>query len=128
MFMLPPETVENQVEEMTDGIKEQIDKSDPEVRTECIDEEIQVNLGRNGAGNEINKSFLCKSCKWYLIRGRMPKLCTKNGLNVDIMDDDLKLTELENNLIVRNIIFQKIHKLPKSRWSGTHERLINMKY
>ena len=36
------------------------------------------------------------------------------------------LTELENNLIARNIIFQKIHKLPKSRWSGTHDRLINV--
>ena len=38
----------------------------------------------------------------------------------------MKLTELENNLIARNIIFQKLHKLPKSRWSGTHDRLVNV--
>ena len=57
----------------------------------------------------------------------MPKLCTKNGLSIDVIEDEnLKLTELENNLIARNIIFQKIHKLPKSRWSGTHDRLINV--
>ena len=43
-------------------------------------------------------------------------MCIKNGLYVDDIDDEgLKLTELENNLIARNIIFQKIHKLPKSR-------------
>ena len=29
-------------------------------------------------------------------------------------------------MIARNIIFQKIHKLPKSRWSGTHDRLVNV--
>ena len=54
-------------------------------------------------------------------------MCIKNGLYVDDIDDeDLKLTELENNLIARNIIFQKIHKMPKSRWHGTHDRLINV--
>ena len=50
----------------------------------------------------------------------------KNGLQVDEIREDLKLTELENNLIARNIIFQKIHKMPKSRWSGTHDRLVNV--
>ena len=59
-------------------------------------------------------------------RGKLPKLCVKNGLQVDEIDEDLLLTELENNLIARNIIFQKIHKLPKSRWSGTHDRLVNV--
>ena len=54
-------------------------------------------------------------------------MCVENGLGVDVIEDpELKLTELENNLIARNIIFQKIHKLPKSRWSGTHDRLINV--
>ena len=56
----------------------------------------------------------------------MPKLCVKNGLEVDEIDEDMKLTDLENNLIARNIIFQKVHKLPKSRWSATHDRLINV--
>ena len=38
----------------------------------------------------------------------------------------MRLTELEANLIAKNIIFQKIHKKAKSRWSGTHDRLINV--
>ena len=115
---------ENQVEKISAELKEKIDKADPEIRGECIEEEVKVEL--NYAGTETISSYLCKSCIWYLIRGRMPKLCTKNGLNMDWIEEDDKLTELENNLIARNIIFQKIHKLPKSRWSGTHDRLVNV--
>ena len=112
---------ENQVEVITDEIRDKIDNADPGIRVECMEEEIKIDLGGD------YKSYMCSSCKWYLVRGKMPKLCTKNGLGIDkIEDGDLKLTELENNLIARNIIFQKIHKLPKSRWSRTHDRLINV--
>ena len=58
--------------------------------------------------------------------GKLPKFCVKNGLEIDEIDNQIKLTDLENNLIARNIIFQKLHKLPKSRWSGTHDRLVNV--
>ena len=49
-----------------------------------------------------------------------------NGLKGDKLPKGLKLTELENNLIALNIIFQKVHKMPKSRWNGTHDRLVNI--
>ena len=73
------------------------------------------------------KTFICKGCKISMERGKMPKLCSNNNLTVDILPDPkLILTELENNLIAKNIIFQKLHKKPKSRWSGTHDRLVNI--
>ena len=54
-------------------------------------------------------------------------MCSNNDLKVDILlDPSLKLTELENNLIALNIIFQKFHLKPKSRLSGTHDRLVNI--
>ena len=56
----------------------------------------------------------------------MPKLCSQNGLQVDYIPRDIFLSELESNLIAKNLIFQKIHKRPKSRWSGTHDKLINV--
>ena len=57
----------------------------------------------------MKSAYVCKSCKKYLKNGKFPKLCVKNGLDIDkIEDPELKLTELENNLIPRNIIFQKI--------------------
>jgi hypothetical protein len=60
-------------------------------------------------------------------RGKMPKMCSNNGLEVDILPEPKsRLTELENNIIALNIVFQKFHLKPKSRWSGTHDRLVNV--
>ena len=111
---------ENQVHMLTNNIRAQIDEGNPGIRQEYIEEEIEIEIGKEKA------PYLCKSCKGYLQRGKLPKLCVKNGLQVDQINDDLKLTELEKNLIAKNIIFQKIHKMPKSRWSGTHDRLVNV--
>ena len=73
------------------------------------------------------RNFLCRSCKLSMEKGKMPKMCSNNGLKVDILPKpEMRLSELENNLIARNIVFQKIHLLPKSRWSGTHDRLVNI--
>ena len=72
-------------------------------------------------------SYICKSCKRFLGNGRMPKLSKNNGLQVDPIPEEIpKLTELESNLIAKNLIFQKYHKMPKSRWSGTHDRMVNI--
>ena len=107
----------------TENIRDTIILADPELIEECIDEEIHINFGRDDSDN----AYLCKSCLRFLRKGKFPKMCVKNGLYVDNIDDpNLKLTELENNMIARNIIFQKIHKLPKSRWHGTHDRLVNV--
>merc|ERR1712030_246214 len=39
---------------------------------------------------------------------------------------NLQLTELEGVLIAKNLIFQKIYKLPKSRWTALTDRIINV--
>ena len=77
---------------------------------------------------DIDKTnFLCKGCKLSMQRGKMPKMCSNNGLTVDILPEPrLRLSELENNIIALNIVFQKFHLKPKSRWSGTHDRLVNV--
>ena len=60
-------------------------------------------------------------------RGKMPKMCSSNGLEIDILPEPKsRLSELENNIIALNIVFQKFHLKPKSRWSGTHDRLVNV--
>ena len=40
--------------------------------------------------------------------------------------DELKLTELENCMIALNLIFQKVFRLPKSRWLAMKDRTINI--
>ena len=54
-----------------------------------------------------------------------------NGLTLTETDQDIKnqtleLTELEGALISKNIIFQKIYQLPKSRWTALKDRVINV--
>ena len=49
-----------------------------------------------------------------------------NNLKVSDLTEDITLTELENNLIAQNIIFQKVFQLPKSRWSAVKDRLVNI--
>ena len=45
---------------------------------------------------------------------------------INSSDPELKLSELENNLIALRIMFQKIYYLPKSRWTGLKDRVINI--
>ena len=54
-----------------------------------------------------------------------------NGLVLQEADEEIKkqnleLTELEGALISKNIIFQKIFQLPKSRWTSLKDRVINV--
>ena len=53
-----------------------------------------------------------------------------NQNNLKLIDlsayEELKVTELENAMIALNIIFQKVVKLPKSRWPGMKDKTINI--
>ena len=52
----------------------------------------------------------------------------KNSLGIfDITEyPELLLTELENCMIARNLIFMKIFKLPKSRMAAVKDRIVNV--
>ena len=55
---------------------------------------------------------------------RVPPMSVFNELDI-IPTADPEL-QLENNLITMRIIFQKIFYLPKSRWTGLKDRVINI--
>ena len=57
---------------------------------------------------------------------KLPPMSAKNNLTLEKQDEDLKLTELDGALIAKNIIFQKIHQLPKSRWTVLTDRIIKV--
>ena len=72
-------------------------------------------------------SYICHTCKRTLMKGKIPSMSVCNGLSLrDINDPDLKLSEIESNLIAQNIIFQKIFLLPKSKMSAVKDRLVNV--
>ena len=75
--------------------------------------------------------YICKTCLKYLRRGKLPPSSVMNNLQLHETDEELKeqdlvLTELEAALISKNIIFQKIFQLPRSRWTGLKDRIINV--
>ena len=77
------------------------------------------------------KEYICQTCAKHLRRGKLPSMSAKNNLELHKTDEDLKdeglsLTELENALIAKNIVFQKIFQLPKSRWSALKDKIINV--
>ena len=43
-----------------------------------------------------------------------------------LRQNDLMMTELEGSLIAKNLIFQKIFLLPRSRWTALKDRIVNV--
>ena len=43
-----------------------------------------------------------------------------------LRQNDLMMTELEGYLIAKNLIFQKIFLLPRSRWTALKDRIVNV--
>ena len=55
-----------------------------------------------------------------------PPLSVKDGLTIENVPSELDLSELSNVLVAKNIIFLKLFKLPKSRWSALKDKIINV--
>ena len=71
-------------------------------------------------------SFLCHNCYSWLNRGKCPPMNVRNGMEIDDIPDELQLSELEAQLVSKNILFFKLFKLPKSRWSAVTDKIINV--
>ena len=83
-------------------------------------EPLRVNI------NGEEASYICLACKGHLHRGKIPPMATKNGLKIYKHDPELELTELEGNLIAKNIMFMKIFQMPRSRWSALKDKIVNV--
>ena len=70
------------------------------------------------------KHYICTTCKkWLFEKKKIPKHSVLNGLDHDKKVD---LTDLESMLVAKNILFLKIHYLPKSRWHATKDKAVNV--
>ena len=81
---------------------------------------------KTSSGDKLPSTLLCGTCKKYLKAKKLPPLAAKNGLSIESMPEELKLSELEAVLCSRNIIFVKIHSLPKNWSKGTKDRVVNV--
>ena len=71
--------------------------------------------------------YLCKNCYSILKnKKKMPNICFQNGLGLSPVPDCLKLTDLENHLISKNLIFIKVRPSPRSRYDNMFDRIVNV--
>ena len=117
-----------QVVELEDDWQESLEKQYPGSTAKYIGTVPDLNHYLpclKGETSQIQKSsFVCHTCKKYIEQNRMPPMSNQNNLQlVDVTNhSELKLSELEQQLIALNLIFQKIVLLPKSRMSAMKDK------
>ena len=109
----------------TDQLENEINGRKPAHTKACIGPRIPI-----GIDDKAN-SYICLTCVTHMKKGNVPPMSVMNGLKLDesdkqLKDQELQMTELEGALIAKNIIFQKIYQLPKSRWTALKDRVINV--
>ena len=100
-----------------DGLEEKVEKKKEGLFSKCIPRlkaEALVSLSVDG--KTTTKHYVCHACRGHMLKGKMPPMCAENGLRkTAIEDEDMKLTELERNMIALRIPFTKMIMLPKTR-------------
>ena len=116
---------ENGVTKITDRLKEKVNKKVPYSSIIPESQEVEVKITFNGS-TSLSGCYICHTCKKSILSGKLPAMAVQNGLHLIKLDDDMKLTELENNLIAQMINFQYIYQLPNSRWGATKNQMISV--
>ena len=78
--------------------------------------------------NGENEAYICTDCLNKMKANKVPSMSHRN--NLELFDcngrDELKLTELENTLVARHILFQMFLQLPKSHWTGVKKQMVSI--
>ena len=69
---------------------------------------------------------LCNNCCTYLEKMEMPPCCAKNSLEYHEIPDSLKLSNLERQLICKDLVFIKIRQLYPTNMDSMNDRVINV--
>ena len=115
------------VQNFNEKIREKVAKKIP--LDKCIDD-LDMTSGPVMKGDDSPKKWICKTClNSYLLKGKLPGNSVMNGLKIDMADKERKergldLTEFEGSLVARQLMFQKIFLMPKSRWAGLKDKQI----
>ena len=123
---------ENQVIELDDDWQESMEEQYPGSVSRFIGpiplREVYIPSPHHKPSQLLTGDFVCPTCKRYMEKNNMPPMCNKNNLQlVDIKNHpELKLSELEQQLVALNILFQKIVLLPKSRMNAMKDKTVSV--
>ena len=70
--------------------------------------------------------ILCHNCLKLIRNSKIPGTNVSNGLKLEAVPTELKLNDLEQQLIARSLLFIKTLLLPKSRMKASHDDVINV--
>lgn len=76
--------------------------------------------------NITSDVILCHTCLRIIKNNKIPGINVANGLNLDYVPEELRLKDLEQQLIARSLLFLKIQKLPKTRMKANVDNVINV--
>jgi hypothetical protein len=101
-----------------------------EVNRSKFEEKVGKKLFKDSINSTYAKAeqcVLCHTCHHSLIvRKKRPANSYNNGLKFDPVPLALQLTELEQQLIAKTLLFMKVRPLPRSRMDGIIDRVINV--
>ena len=72
------------------------------------------------------KIILCHNCLKLIRNSKIPGTNVSNGLKLEAVPSELKLNDLEQQLIARSLLFIKTLLLPKTRMKASHDDVINV--
>ena len=90
-------------------------------------------VNENDLNNVLKESLnvhgdyhLCHTCCRSLDKLEMPAMCAKNSLEYAEIPISLQITNLERQLICRDLVFIKVREVGKTRMSKMNDRVINV--
>ena len=96
------------VTELTETLEDKIKEKSPELHKNVFTLKHIICIEIEGK-SKIESSFICKTCKTSLVKGNMPSMCVANGLELVDIEENMKLTELENNIIANQLSIDNHH-------------------
>ena len=70
--------------------------------------------------------YLCHTCHKAIKSKKMPNINVGNGLALETIPDELKISDLEQQLIAKVLIFMKLKKLPTTRMRAVFDKIISV--
>ena len=73
-----------------------------------------------------NQEWLCKTCRSYLVKNKVPSVALLNGMQFPVKPDFFDLNELECRLLAPRLAFQKLMQAPRGRQFKIHGNVVNV--
>ena len=93
---------------------------------EKLDENLLTEVGLGDVGDKDELIF-CHSCSQKINQKKLPSMNINNGLKLDNVPYELSsMSDLEQQLIAKLLLFVKIKKLPKTRMGAVEGKVISV--